>query len=224
MQCGFAKKLLAQNGYIVLAPNHIDAIGAPGSVGLHPIFARTKKWNEKTFKNRADDIKKLLAYLKEDPEWSRKIDFDKIGICGTSLGGYTALGLAGAWPEQKIPEAKCVLAQVPYTKPLVEKRLLSRIDIPVMYQGGSMDFLTPQIRREQGAYDQTPSPAHYVEFKRATHLFWSVLNWSKEGRREMSYYNLAFFDKYLKGGIGDVSDADDRLSTRLDRVCTLKSK
>ncbi len=31
VQCGFAKKLLAQNGYIILAPNHIDAIGAPGS-------------------------------------------------------------------------------------------------------------------------------------------------------------------------------------------------
>ncbi len=218
VQCGFAKKLLAQNGYIVLAPNHIDAIGAPGSFCLHPIFVRTKKWNEKTFKNRADDIKKLLAYLKEDPEWRGKIDFDKIGLCGTSLGGYTALGLAGAWPEQKIPEAKCVLAQVPYTKPLVEKKLLSHIDIPVMYQGGGLDFLTPEIIQPGGAYDSTPSPAYYVEFKRATHLFWSLLNLSKKRKDEMSFYNLAFFDKYLK----DIDDG--RLAKQTDNASQLKSK
>lgn len=138
-------------------------------------------------------------YSKEDPEWRDKIDWDKIGICGTSLGGYTVLGLAGAWTEQKLPEAKCVLAQVPFTKPLIEKDLLARIDIPVMYQGGGLDFLTPEIRRKGGAYESTPSPAYYVEFKRATHLFWSLLNLSKKRRNEMSYYNLAFFDKYLKG-------------------------
>lgn len=90
VQCGFAKKKLAQNGYIILAPNHRDAIGAPGSLALHPIFARTKKWNQNTFKNRADDIKNLLAAMKDDPEWRHKIDWDKIGICGTSLGGFTA--------------------------------------------------------------------------------------------------------------------------------------
>lgn len=198
VQCAFAKKMLAQNGYIVLAPNHNDAIGAPGSLAIHPIFARTRDWNENTFKNSADDLKNLLVYLKAAPEWRDKIDWDKIGICGTSLGGYTVLGLAGAWTEQKLPEAKCVLAQVPFTKPLIEKDLLARIDIPVMYQGGGLDFLTPEIRRKGGAYESTPSPAYYVEFKRATHLFWSLLNLSKKRRNEMCYYNLAFFDKYLK--------------------------
>ncbi|MDX2105122.1 MAG: dienelactone hydrolase family protein [Candidatus Melainabacteria bacterium] len=218
VQCGFAKKLLAQNGYIVVAPNHKDAIGAPGSLAIHPIFARTKKWNHSTFEYRADDIKNLLAYLKEDPQWRDKIDWDKIGICGTSLGGYTVLGLAGAWPEQKLPEAKCVLAQAPFTKPLLEKDLLARIDIPVMYQGGGLDFLTPEIRKKGGAYDSTPSPAYYVEFKRATHLFWSVLNFSKKRQNEMSYYNLAFFDKYLKG------IDDGRLAHKTDNASQLKVK
>ncbi len=218
VQCAFSKKELANHGYIVLAPNHIDAIGAMGSVSLNPLFARTDKWSEKTFKNRTDDIKNLLTYLKSDPYWKDKIDWNKIGLCGTSLGGYTALGLAGAWPEQKMPEVKAVLAQVPYTKPLVEKKLLENIDIPVMYQGGSWDFLTPQVVKHNGSFDLTPTPAHYVEFKHATHIFWSSLNLSKKRKQEMSYYNLAFFDHYLKG------EEDDRLSTRQKNVSNLKSK
>lgn len=218
VQCAFAKKEMAKHGYIVLAPNHIDALGAPGSVSLNPLFARTDKWSERTFENRVDDIKKLIEFLKTDPQWKDKIDWNRVGLCGTSLGGYTALGLAGAWSEQKIPEAKAVLAQVPYTKPLVDKKLLENIDIPVMYQGGSMDFLTPEVVRKGGAYDQTHSPVHYVEFKRATHIFWSSLNLSKKRKEEMCYYNLAFFDKYLKGV------DDGRLEKKLKNVSIIKSK
>lgn len=218
VQCSFAKKEMAKHGYIVLAPNHIDAIGAPGSISLNPLFARTDKWSERTFKNRADDIKNLLEFLKKDPHWKDKIDWDRVGLCGTSLGGYTVLGLSGAWSQQKMPEIKAVLAQVPYTKPLVDKRLLENIHIPVMYQGGSMDFLTPEVVREGGAYDLTHSPTHYVEFKRATHIFWSSLNLSKKRKEEMCYYNLAFFDKYLKG------QEDGRLDIKLKNVRSLKFK
>ncbi|MBP7861055.1 hypothetical protein KA183_05180 [bacterium] len=49
-------------------------------------------------------------------------------------------------------------------------------------------------------------------------MFWSPLNLSKKRKDEMCFYNLAFFDKYLK------HIDDGRLAKQTDNASQLKSK
>src|SRR6185369_13906011 len=103
-------------------------------------------WSDATYKDRADDIRSLLSALKADPGWSKSIDWSKVSLAGHSLGGYTVLGLGGAWLKWKLPEVKAILALSPYCSPFVEKGNLGAITVPVMYQGGTRDFgITPTV-------------------------------------------------------------------------------
>lgn len=64
------------------------------------------------------------------------------------------VGLAGGWPSWKTPGAKAVLALSPYTEPVLVHGTLGAVSGPVMYQGGTLDF---------------------VDFARAAHLAWTDL-------------------------------------------------
>ena len=66
-----------------------------------------------------------------------------------------------------------------------------------MYQGGTLDLgITPNVRKPDGAYDQSPPPKYYVEFERADHLAWTDSNrWRRDA---IVAYSLAFLDHYVK--------------------------
>lgn len=216
-------KALAEHGYFVVAPDHKDAVrkGAGPlsgfSAGPEQGFRDAGAWSDNTYRDRASDIAGLLTALKKDTQWAGLIDWTRVGLAGHSLGGYTVLGLAGGWPNWRRPEVKAVLALSPYTNPFLERKTLGSLKVPVMYQSGSRDIgVGPFVKRTGGAYDQTPSPAYYIEFSKAGHLAWTDLR--LDFQDDVVFYSLAFLDKYLKG------DSKANPAKKLPDVSELRSK
>ncbi len=201
-QSRFLTTALAAAGYLVVAPNHRDATcNGGGARWISPPerhFGEPNTWDETSFRDRADDIHRLIAVLRADPTWRDRIDWQRLGLVGHSLGGYTVLGLAGAWADWRLDGVKAVLALSPYTQPFLLRHSLAGLAAPVMYQGGTLDFsITPFLARPMGAYDQSPTPKYYVELKWAGHLAWTDLR--NVDHAAIVAYSVAFLDRYLRG-------------------------
>lgn len=202
-QSSFLTQALADAGFIVAAPRHKDAIcdKERGLKRPQESFAHAENWTPETHTDRKDDILAVLEALKNDPKFNERIDFNNIGLLGHSLGGYTVLGLAGGWKEWKMPNVKAVVALSPYCQPFAKQKTLEGISAPVQYQGGTRDMgITPFIIRENGCYDQTPSPAMFVEFQSVGHFSWTDLQ--KKSHDSMIFYTVGFFEHYLLGKEG----------------------
>lgn len=223
-QSVFLTEGLAESGYFVLAPNHQDAgcdtgVGHQGKLfaklldatSMAP-FRKPEVWTEASYRDRGDDLEAVLdAILKEKSFQGVPIDSARIGLAGHSLGGYTVLALAGAWPSWRDRRVKAVLALSPYCTPFILKGSLGDLDIPVMYQGGTRDFgITPSVRRPGGAYERTSAPKYFVDLAYAGHFAWTDLR--KSYQPVINEYALAFFDRYLKETV-----EPDRLSHLLER-------
>jgi predicted dienelactone hydrolase len=140
----------------------------------------------------------LDAALKEKTFQGVAIDSSRVGLAGHSLGGYTVLALAGAWPSWKDSRVRAVLAVAPYCIAFIKKGDLGHLGVPVMYQGGTADLgVTPTVAREGGGYDVTAPPKYFVEFTMAGHFAWTDAPALHHALMEQ--YALAFFDRYLKG-------------------------
>ena len=207
-QSEFLMEALARAGYFVLAPNHNDArCGTARNHSLAELrpaapFKDETQWSDQTYKVRREDIRAVLdAALREKSFEGVPVDGKRVGIAGHSLGGYTALGMAGAWPSWKDSRIKAVLALSPFCTPYIARGDLAHLKVPVMYQGGTLDFgITPTVRRLSGAYDRSSAPKYYVEFKGAGHMAWTNLN--KTFQDVIDSYSVAFFDRWLKGAAG----------------------
>jgi len=201
-QSRFLMEALADAGYIVFAPNHHDATCGDGasSWAAKPelSFRRAGQWSDATYRDRADDIRRLIDALKTDERFRGRLDWSRIGLAGHSLGGYTVLGLGGAWPPWTIAGVKAILALSPYSAPYVDHKTLGQMTIPVMYQGGTRDLgISPTLRKSLGAYDQSRAPKYYVEFDKAGHFAWTnLVNTAHDG---IVAYSVAFLDRYVKG-------------------------
>ncbi len=85
---------LSKNGFAVVIPNH------PGSntQQLQSLIKNNSNHvaypNE--FKDRPLDIKYILDQLESDSRFQHRLNLQQVGVFGQSLGGYTALALAGA--------------------------------------------------------------------------------------------------------------------------------
>lgn len=199
-QINFLMEALAKAGYAVFAPNHRDATCAAMMWPIRPNapFGEIGEWSETTYRDRRDDIERLLDGLAADPRYgSPPFDLQRVGLVGYSLGGYAVLGLAGAWGSWKDTRVKAVLALSPYTAPFVERRTLGGLSAPVMYQGGTRDTgVTPYVAKPDGAFDQSPAPKYFVEFEGAGHFAWTNFNVTMRG--PIIEYSLAFLDRTLK--------------------------
>jgi len=192
---------MADAGYLVIAPKHRDAIDA-GHLGerLSVGFGRPQEWNKDSCAYRFEDVRTLLDALHKDPQWNSRIDWSRLALAGHSLGGYTVLGLAGAWPQWKTSGVKAVLALSPYTMPFQENGDLQHLGVPVMYQGGTADFsITPFVKRRGGAFDQTAAPVYFVDFEKANHFSWTGLSKNADLSELINHYCLAFLNKYVNG-------------------------
>jgi len=203
-QSVFLMQALASAGYLVVAPNHKDATCGsawhPGKIlSSRPQepFGKAALWSPATYRDRYEDIEAVLNEVLRTKTFAGvAVDPERVGIAGHSLGGYTALGVAGGWPAWKDVRIKAVLALSPHCSPFVDHGNL-KLNVPVMYQGGTVDLgETPLVRRPGGAFDLSSAPKYYVEFEGAGHFAWTDLNGKYQEAIER--YSIAFFDRYLK--------------------------
>jgi predicted dienelactone hydrolase len=200
---------LADAGYAVFAPDHADSmclnlLQGTMAAGETP-FRNPQAWNDQTYAARGADLRKLMDTLSIDPRFVH-YDWNNVGLAGHSLGGYTALGLAGGWESWKDPRVKAVLAMSAYSPPYILQNTLGAIDVPVMYQGGTNDMIEPRINN--AAYDQMRGPKYYVELQGANHYAWTVLQ--NRHYPSINGYATAFFDRYLKGLPADAALREKR--------------
>jgi len=201
-QSRFLMEAFASAGYLVFSPNHGDATCEGGAASWRgrpeAPFGQPATWSSSTYRDRADDIRRLLSALRTDDRFRTRGDWTRIALAGHSLGGYTVLGLGGAWPDWKLAGIKAILALSPYTQPFDARHTLAGMSVPVMYQGGTRDLgITPELRKPMGSYDQTSSPKYLVEFDKAGHLAWT--NLISTAHDDIAAYSVAFMNHYVKG-------------------------
>ncbi|CAN5477853.1 hypothetical protein BH09VER1_BH09VER1_27080 [soil metagenome] len=198
----------AKAGYLVFAPQHRDAIYTGGTAkwtdqAAVP-FAKEETWTDATYLDRAVDIRNLIKAIASDARFRKQADLSRLGLVGHSLGGYTVLGLGGAWPSWKMPGVKAILALSPYAKPFIVHDTLKGLCAPVMYQGGTRDMgISPSLHMVKGAYELSPEPKFLVEFGGAGHFAWTDLR--DTDNAAIVAYGLAFLDHYVKGAPLDLS-------------------
>ena len=205
-QSRFLMEAFASAGYLVFAPNHQDATCKGGGTtwtGKPELpFGQPETWDATSYRDRADDIRRLIEAIRTDDRFRTRVDALRIGLAGHSLGGYTVLGLVGAWPNWTYLGIKAVLALSPYSQPFVLQHTLAALSVPVMYQGGTRDLgITPTLGKSMGSYDQSPPPKYYVEFDKAGHLAWT--NIIKTAHAPIVRYSVAFMNLYVKGAAAD---------------------
>jgi predicted dienelactone hydrolase len=210
----------AASGYLVFAPDHRDAVCGGGVASWldepDAPFRAPQKWNDTSYRGRAEDIRRLLDALRADARFEHRVDLSRVALAGHSLGGYIVLGLCGAWPEWRIAGIKAVLALSPYAQPFVQHHTLGSLSAPVMYEGGTRDFgITPAVGKIQGAYDQSPPPKYYVEFDEAGHFAWRDIG--RTAHDAIVTCGLAFMDHYVEG-----ESAEPALSKALPGVAVLR--
>lgn len=196
-QSRFITRAIADAGYFVVAPNHVDAV-CGFSVGWFTLSRMPGKpamlWTDADYRDRAEDIRTLVAALPNDPRFSARVDMARLALAGHSLGGYTVLGLAGAWPSWTLAGVKAVLAFAPYAMPFNRSEGFRHLGVPVMYQAGAFDLV---FRRSvERAYDESPFPKYYVEIDKAWHLAWTDVGGMH--RDEIVAKAITFLDMYVK--------------------------
>ena len=203
-QSRFLTSAVADAGYLVIAPRHSDSAC---HFSMWPNMWRMSAkpsplWNDSDYRDRANDIRAVVAALPGDRRYGSMADVERLALMGHSLGGYTVLGLGGAWPSWKMAGVRAIVALTPYSLPFEHSEGLRHISAPVMYQAGALDpvFTLPI---EHFGYAQTPKPKYLVEMAWANHLAWTDLG--VFGRHAITDYVVAFLDHYVK----DDSDAAD---------------
>ncbi len=181
-QSVFITEQLARNGFVVVAPDHADAgcSSAGGKRSRPPQpqvnFGNPSDWTNQTDLDRKIDIQHAIDGALQSAVFGAMIDATRIVGMGHSLGGYTILGMAGAWSDWADPRIRAAILLSPYSQPFIVQNTLSGVHIPVMYQGGTLDFgITPAISKNSGAYDATPAPKYFVELSAAGHFAWTNL-------------------------------------------------
>lgn len=218
-QSTFLMQAIAAHGYVVVAPDHKDAMCGTGG-SRDPSDHKPQKglanyaaWSDDTYKDREEDIKNLYDALKADESWSQRIDWNRVALSGHSMGGYTILGLAGVWPSWEMDGIKAILALSPYAAPLLPHGDWNNLKLPVMYMSGTRDAgILPSLIRKGGVLEKTKSPYWFVEFKKTGHF--SFADFPAPSHDSMIYYSLWFLDHTLKGSNAPLERRDDVIDFR----------
>jgi predicted dienelactone hydrolase len=209
-QSTYLMRALADDGMLVVAPDHRDkGDDCPAGVpeDLPPDLLQS--WGPSFADYRRDDLRKLRAALPAEPRLSEwPIDPARVALVGHSLGGYTVLGLAGAWPDWKMDAIAAVVALAPFSQPLGSDGSRPEIGVPVLFQVGSEDKVrmipatfpasTPADEALR-IFTATPAPACIVDYQGAGHFAWTDLKPEFHGVTAAAV--IAFLDEVFAGHI-----------------------
>ena len=225
----FLMEAFARKGYIVASLNHADSLFQKRTKPIEPPkFADAKSWTDQKFRDRQEDMTALLDHVlelneKQDSFLHEHVDASVIGACGHSLGGYTVLGLAGAWDSWRDERINAVLAMSPYSMPFLTQGSIAEIKVPVMIQGGTLDFgITPF---QTPIYNKLAAPKYLLVLKNETHLGWTNLvslgkttvEVVQDGNAQLiTDYSVAFFERHLRHKKGQETELLQQKHPRLD--------
>jgi pimeloyl-ACP methyl ester carboxylesterase len=136
-----------------------------------------RNWSPTFYEDRRDDMRRLRAELERGGGPSGPVDLARVVLVGHSLGGYTALALAGGWPGWRSGGIAAVVALAPFAQPLIQPGgALGAIAVPVLFQGGTADPLITEVL-ESRVFPATAaaSPVCLVIYRDAGHLAWTDL-------------------------------------------------
>ncbi len=215
IQSAFLTEQLARAGYVVVAPDHADAICTVRD-GLRKNPQRSEEslvlpetWTEQTERDRRDDLVQTLDWMVGVSPWQAVIKQQKIGGVGHSMGGYTLAGMAGAWEGWRDQRLQAAVLLSPYIQPFLKRRLIEKITIPLMYQGAQFDVgITPFVKGKNGAFSMGSTERYFAELKGGSHFEWTNLVClgtrtiqdclkTKRNARLMTIYAGAFFNATL---------------------------
>ena len=100
MQLSWLAERLAANGYLVAAVNHHGNTAAEEAYLPQGFML----WWE-----RARDVSVLIDQLLIEPSFGPRIDVSRIGVAGFSLGGYTAISVAGGVTDLALWQEFCLI-------------------------------------------------------------------------------------------------------------------
>ena len=134
---------LAQNGYVVAVPEH------PGNNRLDNSLYGTVD----NLINRPRHVRLVLDTLAADAALGSVVQADKAAVIGHSMGGYTALAVAGGtpWSKEGKPVAvetdarvRAIVLLAPATAWYQPEDALERVEVPILMITGEHDDITPQ--------------------------------------------------------------------------------
>ncbi len=216
LQSVFFTEELARHGYIVVAPDHKDALCTVDRTGqLKPISTdqslfKPEEWTKTSNLDRKNDLSATLDFLLTNSEFTQHIDATRVGAVGHSLGGYAVFAMAGGWDTWKDDRIKTILLFSPYIHPFLNNKTIGDVRVPVMYQGAQLDlFVTPFLRDKKGAFSFASSPAYYLELRGGNHFEWTNFLCTghktvdqclqkKPNAKLIASYGIAFLNEHLK--------------------------
>jgi len=183
----FFTEALASRGWIVAAPDHEDRdkavrirTGAQRIDGwaylrrARELAATGRGFDRQAHAYRLDDLVRVLDRLQESEEFGPLIDGNRIAVGGHSLGGFTALGIAGAIEGRRDERVKAVLLFSPGIF-MYAREELAAVKVPTMFFLGERER---NERRQDGtkaemaraAFEAFPPPAYLLEVRGAGHF------------------------------------------------------
>ena len=225
--CDSLTRHWATYGYVTLQPTHDDSATQRRAAGedntrFLPAVREALK-NPALWQSRPQDISFLLDSLPELQKrvagLNGKIDFDRIGVGGHSMGSYTAEAIGGAvvdLPEHpgtnfSDPRAKAILCLSPQGPNQfgLTAQSFARISLPFLGITGSLDSLGPVASPEwhRIPFERSqPGDKYEVFIQGASHMSFItdetlLASRSSQAAAILGYTNsasLAFWDAYLK--------------------------
>lgn len=183
----FFTEALAARGWIVAAPDHEDRdkavrirTGAQRIDGLgylrraRELAAGGRGFDRRAHAYRLDDLVLVLDRLQESGEFGPLVDGNRVAAGGHSLGGFTALGIAGAVEGRRDERVRAVLLFSPGIF-MYSREDLAAVKVPTMFFLGERER---DERRQDGtkaemaraAFEAFPPPAFLLEVRGAGHF------------------------------------------------------
>ncbi len=226
--CDALTRHWATYGYVTIQPTHEDSAIQRRNQGEENIrfmqAVRDALKKPALWESRPLDISYVLDALhllgNRVPGLTGKIDADRIGVGGHSMGSYTTEAIAGAlvdlpgrsarnFADSRVKAVLCLSPQGPGQFGLNDYSF-DRISLPYMGMTGSLDSLGPVASPawHKTPFDHSqPGDKYHLFIEGANHLSFIKPRTLLPGRAEQGgaifdYTNsasLAFWDAYLKG-------------------------